>query len=111
MPALRRTVMAGVLALAGMAAGGAPARAASDHQVTMASMSYGQIPTGLQVGDTITWTNRDTVPHTVTARDRSFDLRVNPGRSARMTLQKAGSFPFYCIYHTTMRGTLNVAGK
>jgi len=79
--------------------------------VTMNSMSYGHIPTDLKVGDTVTFVNRDTVAHTATARDHSFDLHVNPGKSARMTLQKAGAFPFYCTYHTTMRGTLTVAAK
>jgi plastocyanin len=82
-----------------------------DHVVTMSNMSFGRIPTDLKVGDTITWINRDTVPHTVTARDKSFDLRMAPGKSAHMTVQKAGSFPFYCIYHATMRGTLTVAAQ
>jgi plastocyanin len=77
----------------------------------MANMKYGRIPAGLKVGDTIVWVNRDTVPHTATARDKSFDLRVNPGRSARMTLKKAGSVPFYCILHPAMRGTIAVAAN
>ena len=89
--------------------GGAQA-AAAEHVVTMSSMSYGKIPSDLNVGDTVVWTNDDSVPHSVTARDKSFDLRVAPGRSAKMTLAKAGTFPFYCIYHSTMRGTLKVGG-
>ncbi len=87
------------------------ADASSDRTVTITSMSYGRIPSGLKVGDTIVWTNRDTVPHTVTARDKSFDLRLNPGQTVRQTLGKAGSFAFYCIYHATMRGTLTVAAQ
>lgn len=76
--------------------------------VPMANMKYGRLPSGLKAGDTIIWVNRDTVPHTVTARDRSFDLRMNPGQKARQTLRKAGSFPFYCTLHPLMRGTLKV---
>ena len=87
----------------------APAQTtASEHVVTMTSMRYGRIPTGLKVGDTITWVNRDSVPHTITARNKSFDLRVNAGKSAKMKLTKAGATPFYCILHPGMRGTLNV---
>lgn len=84
--------------------------AAAGGQVTVQlnNMRYGEIPGGLKVGDTITWQNRDSVPHTVTARDKSFDLRLSPHQSASMTLTKAGSFPFYCIYHAQMRGTLTV---
>ena len=79
--------------------------------VPMANMKYGRVPSGLKVGDTIIWVNRDTVPHTVTARDRSFDLRMNPGQKARMTLRKSGRFAFYCTLHPLMRGTLAVATK
>lgn len=83
---------------------------AAGRQVTVqiANMRFGQIPSGLKVGDTIVWQNRDSVPHTVTARDKSFDVRLNPHQSAQLTLTKAGSIPFYCIYHAQMRGTLAV---
>ncbi len=87
------------------------AGAPTEHVITMANMSYGTIPTGVKVGDTIVWINRDTVLHTATARDKSFDLRISQGHSARMTVQKAGSIPFYCIFHSTMRGTLTVAAQ
>ncbi|TCS14899.1 plastocyanin [Caulobacter sp. BK020] len=97
--------LAATLTLAGEAV------AQAEQTVVMSNMSYGKLPAGLKVGDTITWTNRDTVPHTVTARDHSFDLRVAPGRSTKMTLTKAGAFPFFCTYHTMMRGTLTVAPK
>ena len=113
-PALarRRAHFRGGLALClAMTALGAIAQPGRDYVVVISSMSYGRIPSGLGVGDTITWTNHDSVPHTVTARDRSFDLHVNPGQSVRMSLKTPGSFPFYCIYHSTMRGTLTVAAK
>ena len=64
-----------------------------------------------RIGDTIAWVNRDTVLHSVTARDHSFDLRINPGHTVKQSLTKAGSFPFLCLFHTTMRGTLAVGGK
>lgn len=104
----RRAVFAGSIVL--LLAGAGPALAA-DHVVAIANMSYGRLPTDIKVGDTITWVNRDTVPHTVTARDKSFDLRLAPGRKGTITAGKPGSFPFYCIYHATMRGVLKVAAK
>ncbi len=89
-----------------------PVRSATaEHVVTMANMSYGRVPAGIKVGDTITWVNNDTVIHTVTARDHSFDLRIPAGKSARMVAAKAGSFPFYCIFHSAMRGTLTVSAS
>ena len=96
------------LALTGSArSAGAP----TEHVITMANMSFGAMPTDVKVGDTIVWVNRDTVLHTATARDKSFDLRISQGHSARMTVQKAGAIPFYCIFHSTMRGTLKVAAQ
>jgi len=104
----RHAVLAGSVALLLVSA--APALAA-DHVVAMANMNYGRLPADIKVGDTITWVNRDTVPHTVTARDKSFDLRLGPGQKGTITASKPGSFPFYCIYHATMRGVLKVAAK
>lgn len=83
--------------------------AAREFTVTMANMSFGKLPAGAKVGDVIIWVNRDTVPHTATARDRSFDVRLGQGQTVRMTLKKAGTFAIYCIYHPAMRGTLTVA--
>ena len=82
---------------------------ARTHTVVMASMRFGQIPASVRRGDTIVWVNRDTVPHTATARNRSFDVRVPAGRSGRMVVRTAGTIPIYCIYHPAMRGTLRVA--
>lgn len=112
---MRATTMFGMGAMAAIALSAAVAATAQtapkQYTVVMANMNYGTLPAGAKVGDTILWVNRDTVPHTVTARDHSFDLRVAPGQSGRMVLQKAGTFPFYCIFHSTMRGTLKVAAK
>lgn len=105
----RRAAFAATAIAALGLAGAAPAAPAQSYTITMANMSYGQIPSGLKVGDTIVWVNRDTVLHTATARDHSFDLRIAPGKSARLTLQKPGNIAFFCTLHVAMRGTLNVA--
>jgi plastocyanin len=112
MPNLARRLSVTGIAMSAFAAvlAASPA-AAADYTVTMSNMNYGAVPSGLKVGDTITWTNHDSVPHTVTARDHSFDLRIQPGQSMKQSLAKAGAFPFYCIYHAQMRGTLKVADK
>jgi len=83
--------------------------AGKEYTVNMSNMDFGAIPSGLKVGDTITWVNHDTVLHSVTARDRSFDLRLNPGQSVKLTLMTAGKIPIYCLFHPNMRGTLTVA--
>lgn len=103
--------VAGALALAVVPIVSAPAKPAGNQvTVTMANMKFGAIP-AVKVGDSIVFVNRDSVPHTVTARDHSFDLRIGPGQSGRLTVSKAGTFAIYCILHAPMRGTLRVAAK
>jgi plastocyanin len=84
------------------------AAAARDYVVPMANMAFGSIPSGLKVGDTIAWVNKDSVPHTVTARNHSFDLRLRPGERAQLKLTKPGTYPIYCIFHPPMRGSITV---
>lgn len=82
--------------------------AGHQYTVTMSNMNYGQVPTDAKVGDTVIWVNQDTVDHSVTARDGTFDLRLQPGKKGRTVLKKAGTLAIYCIYHPTMRTTLKV---
>ena len=78
--------------------------------VVMDNMNFGRLPSDAKVGDVIVWDNRDTVLHTATARDGSFDVRLQPGKTGRTVLKKAGNIAIYCIYHPMMRATLRVAG-
>ena len=84
--------------------------AGKTYTVEMGNMVYAKVPTGAKVGDTIIWINKDTVQHSATAKDGSFDGRLQPGQKGRTVLKKAGKLAFYCIYHSLMRGTLPVAG-
>lgn len=105
---LRTGIAVGILSLS---AGAAAQKGPAKYTVTMAQMRYGTLPGNVKAGDTILWVNRDTVPHTVTARDRSFDLRIPQRKQASMVVKKAGKFPFYCIMHPAMRGVLTVAAR
>ena len=107
----RSIVTAAVALLCAAGSGAVAADKGATYTVQMTQMRYGTLPTNLKVGDTIVWVNKDTVLHTVTAKDHSFDLRLDPGKQGTVTLSKAGSIPFYCIFHPTMRGTLKVAAS
>jgi plastocyanin len=94
------------LALLGTAASATSQPPRREHVIVMRNMAYGPAPAGIRVGDTILWVNRDNVPHTATARNRSFNVNVPQGRSVRMPVRQAGTFAYYCIYHPAMRGTI-----
>jgi plastocyanin len=82
-----------------------------EYTVSMSNMAYGAMPPDLKVGDTIVWVNSDTVIHSITARDHSFDIRLNPGQRGKLTLMTAGKIAFYCLFHPNMRGSMTVAPK
>ena len=60
-------------------------------------------------GDTVTWTNSDPVPHTVTSDTGAFDSGVmNNGQTFGFTFTAAGSYSYFCDLHPTMKGTVAV---
>jgi plastocyanin len=98
-----------LLPLAFLLAAMAPATAPKTHTIVIDKMKFGPIPARVRVGDTILWVNRDLFKHTATARDGSFNVDLVRGASGRTLVGKAGTFPFYCIYHPGMKGSLVVA--
>jgi plastocyanin len=73
------------------------------------NISYLQPRLEVTVGTTVEWTNRDPLPHSVTATDKSFDSGlIQPGESFRHTFTRAGSFNFYCVPHPFMKGVVVV---
>lgn len=60
-------------------------------------------------GDTVTWSNSDPVPHTVTSDTGAFDSGVmNNGQTFGFTCATAGSYSYFCDLHPTMIGTVVV---
>ena len=106
--AATRNIALGVGFIA-LAVGADAAAAAAKYTVTLSQMRFGAVPAGVHVGDMVTFVNKDTVPHTVTARDNSFNLRIAAGQQATLRLTKAGTVNFYCVLHPAMRGTLKVS--
>jgi copper-containing nitrite reductase len=61
------------------------------------------------VNNTVVWTNKDSVPHTVTAVDKSFDSgNMNAGDAFTYTFTTAGTYQYTCSYHPWMKGTVVV---
>jgi plastocyanin len=60
-------------------------------------------------GGSVTWTNEDPTPHTVTADGGAFDSRqLDPGRRFSIVLDKPGDYAYHCEIHPTMVGTIHV---
>jgi plastocyanin len=59
-------------------------------------------------GDTVVWTNLDSISHDVTFKDRSYQLRRS-GAQARRTFRKTGAFSYRCTIHPGMTGLVYVS--
>lgn len=87
------------------------ALAAGPHAVTIKMQKESFVPakTTVAAGTHITWTNTDTVPHSVTAAENRFDSGpILPGKSFEWTADKAGKVDYHCIFHPSMTAVLTV---
>jgi plastocyanin len=86
-----------------------PAAVAGDTtRVLMKSIAFEPKQVTVHIGDVIEWANEDIVAHTATAKDKSWEVNVLPGRSGRLVLKSAGSFSYICRYHPNMTGEIVV---
>jgi plastocyanin len=106
------SLVAVVLTMVGVGVGAftsSPARAA-DTTVSIENFAFSPAAISVQAGDTVTWVNNDTVAHTATATDGSFDTgSIAPGSSASITFSTAGTFSYICSIHPSMSGSVDVA--
>jgi len=90
---------------------------------TMADKAFAPNPLNAKVGDTVTWTNKDTTFHTVTSgtgpsdttHGKAFDSGLSgptalttQGKTFSHKFMTAGEFPYYCQLHPTMVGKVVV---
>jgi LPXTG-motif cell wall-anchored protein len=85
------------------------ATAAASTGVTIDDFAFSPSSVTIDVGDTVTWTNRDPTQHSATAEDGSFDTGLlRRGQSGSHTFDEAGTFRYVCTPHPNMKGTIIV---
>lgn len=70
-------------------------------------------PTTLTVpaGTTVTWTNHDPIPHTVTDVNQLWDSGLfEENATFSKTFDAPGTYSYYCVPHPVMSGTIEVTG-
>lgn len=90
---------------------------------TMANKAFAPDDINAKVGDTVTWTNKDTIFHTVTSgtgpsdttHGKEFDSGLSgptalttQGKTFSHKFMTAGEFPYFCQLHPTMVGKVEV---
>ena len=128
MPRLARLAVGSIAVLAlaacssGAAATGTPGAAAGDPcsksaaagtvQAGVADFAFAPATVTAKVGDVITWTNAGPASHTVTLDDHpACDTgTIASGSTGSLTFSAAGSYPFHCTIHSSMKGTITITG-
>lgn len=77
--------------------------------VKIDNFSFGPQTLTVSVGTTVTWTNRDDIPHTVVSTEGVFKSKVrDTDEKFSYTFAKAGTYPYFCSIHPKMTGQVVV---
>jgi plastocyanin len=102
--------------IAGCGSGGdgtdqsSPAGASGTTAVTIKDYIYKPASITVPKGTTVSFTNRDSTPHTATSKESGvFESgSIDTGKTDKVTLEKSGTFAYYCLFHPFMKGTIVV---
>lgn len=84
-----------------------PSPPAQANAVNIQNYAFSPAEITITKGTTVTWTNLDTTPHTVTGS--SFDSgTLQKGQSWSYTFNDAGTFDYICSIHPAMKGKVMV---
>jgi plastocyanin len=107
---MRRLALIGLVLAAGC--GGdhkAPKPAAAVVQVAMRNIKFVPARVTVKVGQTVRWTNHDTVAHTVaSAKLKLASEGIADGQSYEYRAARPGRFAYYCTIHAGQTGVLVV---
>ncbi len=104
-PAVITAVVGGVFMVALLVS----VASAADHQVSIEANTFVPGSLSVDVGDTVTWTNKDEENHSVVGGDVDSP-DIGPGGTFSMTFDKPQEFQYSCRFHPYMFGTV-IAGK
>ena len=87
----------------------ASAQQAAAVAVKIDNFKFGPEDVTVAVGTTVTWTNRDDIPHTVVSTTGVFKSKVlDTDERFSFTFTKAGTYDYFCSVHPKMTGKVIV---
>ena len=84
------------------------AASAAETTVSIDNFTFTPQSITVKVGDTVTWTNRDDIPHVVVSAGKFRSKALDTDNSFSFTFTKAGDYPYFCSLHPHMTGTIKV---
>ena len=102
-------MIATLLLVAASPGSSAKAPQSASAEVKVDNFSFGPATLTVAVGTTVTWTNRDDIPHTIVSTDKVFKSKVlDTDEKFSFTFSKAGTYPYFCSIHPKMTGSVVV---
>jgi plastocyanin len=80
-------------------------------KVTIRDMMFSPADITVKTGTTVTWTNQDSIAHTVVETDGQNGPKsdtLEPNESYSFTYETAGTFKYHCSIHPNMTGAVTV---
>ena len=107
---LLATVMVATLLLsAGSPGSSANTAEPASAEVKVDNFSFGPATLTVAVGTTVTWTNRDDIPHTIVSTDKVFKSKVlDTDEKFSHVFKKPGVYQYFCAVHPKMTGRIIV---
>jgi amicyanin len=100
--------IAGLGAVAGNVRASAQAKPET-VEVKIDNFTFGPSELTVMAGTTVTWTNRDDIPHTVVSTDKAFKSKVlDTDEKYSSTFRAPGTFTYFCSIHPKMTGKVVV---
>ena len=81
----------------------------SPTEVRVDNFSFGPETLTVPTNSTVTWVNKDDVPHVIASNDGLFKSKaLDTDDKYSFTFTKAGTYPYYCSVHPKMVGKIVV---
>jgi len=78
-------------------------------EVNIVNFSFAPATLTVHVGATVTWTNREDIPHKVDSTDNLFKSKVlDKDERFSYTFSKIGTYSYFCSIHPKMTGKIVV---
>ena len=82
---------------------------ASPAEVRVDNFSFGPETLTVPANSTVTWVNKDDVPHVIASNDGLFKSKaLDTDDKFSFTFDKAGTYSYYCSIHPKMVGKIVV---
>jgi Icc protein len=83
---------------------------ADERQVVADNFSFSPAAVTVPAGATVTWTNRDDIPHNIVSIEKKFASPVlDTDQQFSHRFDVSGTYPYYCSIHPKMTGRIEVA--